>query len=67
MKYLSEEFQKGMNMAVDPVNANLPDIAIRTTTVYSPWYAQTCNGCKFKFREGDRVRLCPKCSEAPPA
>ena len=50
-------------MAKDPVNANLPDLAIRMTTVYSPWYARTCAVCKHKFREGDMVRVCPKCSQ----
>jgi hypothetical protein len=52
-----------MAMAVDPANANLPDLAIRTTTINSPWYARTCRVCRDKFREGDRVRLCPRCGE----
>jgi len=58
---LREEMESGIDMAADPANANLPDLAIRITTVYSPWYARACPVCRHKFREGDRVRLCPEC------
>lgn len=57
------EILLGQDMAADPENAQLPDLVIRTTTVYSPWYACSCRVCKDKFREGDRVRLCPVCGE----
>jgi len=63
MKYLRDEFDSGMVMAADPTNANLPESAVRTTTIYSSWFSQTCRVCKFKFREGDRVRLCPRCGK----
>ena len=50
-------------MAADPDNAELPDLALRTTTIRSRWYGRTCRECKLKFREGDRVRLCPRCGK----
>ncbi len=62
-KYLRDEIEIGIHMADDPANANLPDLAPRVTTINSPWYARTCRVCKHKFREGDRVRLCPQCDE----
>ena len=49
----------GVASSRDPVNAFLPDLHPRTTTIYSPWYTRTCLVCGQKFREGDRVRLCP--------
>jgi len=58
---LRVEISQGMAMAVDPTNANLPNLALRTTTINSPWYARTCRVCQDKFREGDQVRLCPEC------
>jgi len=54
----------GIAASRDPVNAGLPDLALRLTTIYSPWYALYCPECRFKFREGDRVRLCPLCGQA---
>jgi len=61
--YLHKELTIGLEMADDPINANLPDLNIRTTSIYSPWYAQVCSVCFFKFREGDKVRVCPKCKK----
>ncbi len=63
------EIDLGMASSRDPVNAFLPDLYARTTTIYSPWYTRTCPVCRHKFREGDRVRLCPghqgkPCSQA---
>ena len=54
----------GIDWANDPVNAGLPDLVSRVTTIYSRWYARTCLACYDRFREGDRVRLCPRCHEA---
>jgi hypothetical protein len=51
----------GLKMAADPANANLPELALRITTLHSAWYMDTCRVCRNKFREGDRVRLCPRC------
>ena len=59
--FLRDEIGQGLLLAADPSNAGLPELAVRSTTVYSPWYAQTCIVCMQKFREADRVRLCPKC------
>jgi len=58
----------GISLAADPDNAKLPELAIRATTMNSPWHARTCKVCKNKFREGDQVRVCPgscggKCGE----
>ena len=53
------EIDLGIASSRDPVNAFLPDLHPRTTTIYSPWYTRTCPVCGHKFREGDRVRLCP--------
>jgi hypothetical protein len=53
------EIDLGIASSRDPVNAFLPDLHPRTTTIYSPWYTRTCPACGHKFREGDRVRLCP--------
>ncbi len=61
---LRAEILCGEEMSEDPVNANLPDLVIRVTTIYSPWYAQSCKVCRHKFREEDSVRLCPQCDEA---
>ncbi len=60
-KVLREQFQNGRGMAEDPLNANLPALALRVTTIHSPWFTETCKVCKQKFREGDQVRLCPRC------
>lgn len=62
--YLRQEIDKGLAASRDPKNAGLPDLAPRTTTMYSSWYTRTCPVCKHKFREGDRVRLCPLCQQA---
>jgi uncharacterized C2H2 Zn-finger protein len=64
IRFLRNEIDSGIAMAADPTNANLPDLAIRITSVNSPWYSQTCLICKHKFREGDQVRLCPQCGKA---
>src|SRR5215472_15840546 len=61
---IDAEVELGIALSADPVNANLPDLAVRITTINSPWFARTCRICKDKFREGDQVRLCPNCSEA---
>ncbi|MET0649061.1 MAG: hypothetical protein ABW208_20825 [Pyrinomonadaceae bacterium] len=61
---LREELDAGIAVARDPENADLPKEAVRTTTMYSPWYVRTCPQCKQKFRAGDRVRLCPLCERA---
>src|SRR5579859_2170972 len=61
---ISAEVELGIALSADPANANLPDLAIRVTTINSPWFARTCRICKDKFREGDQVRLCPDCGEA---
>jgi hypothetical protein len=55
---------EGITIAADPTNANLPILALRTTTLYSSWFANACRGCRDKFRDGDRVRLCPRCHAA---
>jgi uncharacterized C2H2 Zn-finger protein len=61
---LREEIRAGLSAARDPDNAVLPDLHLRTTTIYSAWYTRTCPECKHKFREGDLVRLCPRCGQA---
>ncbi len=61
---LRQEIKAGIAASRDPENAGLPDLAARTTTIYSPWYTRTCPECKLKFREDDRVRLCPVCEQA---
>ncbi len=53
----------GLSLANDPRNADRPRLGRRVTTTYSPWYTRTCGVCQLKFREGDRVRLCPECDE----
>jgi hypothetical protein len=60
---LRSEVEVGMAMARDPLNAGKPPLAQRVTTMYSQWYGKVCKVCSFRFREGDVVRLCPKCSE----
>ncbi len=62
--HLRDEMNAGIAAARDPDNAELPDLYARQTTIYSPWYTRTCPECKHKFREGDRVRLCPLCGQA---
>lgn len=59
------ELDLGIESSRDPVNAFLPDLTLRTTTIYSPWYTRTCPGCRHKFREGDRVRVCPGTAGKP--
>jgi hypothetical protein len=61
---LHGEVGAGITLAADSVNAGLPHLAVRVTTMYSLWYARTCRVCLYKFREGDRVRLCPSCQVA---
>lgn len=58
---LREEVQAGLAASRDPKNAGLPDLCLHQTTMYSPWFTDTCPECQHKFREGDMVRLCPKC------
>ena len=60
---IRKEFNKGEKSARDPINANLPLLALHKTTLYSKWLAQVCPKCDFLFREGDRVRICPKCQQ----
>lgn len=62
-KLLGLEADLGIAMAADPLNANLPDLHLRVTSLNSAWFARTCKECKDTFREGDQVRLCPKCGE----
>lgn len=61
---IRQELELGASAAKDPDNAGLPDLAPRTTTIYSPWYTRICPECKLKFREEDRVRICPSCGQA---
>ncbi len=63
IRNLRDEIERGLTLASDPVNANLTALALRGTTIYSPWFVCTCKVCRFKFRVGDLVRLCPKCKE----
>lgn len=63
-KQLRAEIDLGVAMAADPANANLPDLALRVTSVNSPWFTRTCRVCHHKFREGDQVRICPQCGQA---
>ncbi len=58
------ELDQGKAESLDPDNAGLKDLALRRTTIYSPWYTRLCPGCKHKFREEDKVRLCPQCGHA---
>ncbi len=60
-EFFREEIDLGITMAADPDNAGLSELAIRITTMNSPWFSRTCRMCKDKFREGDLVRICPKC------
>ncbi len=60
---IGEEMEVGIALSADPINANLPDLALRTTTINSAWFGQICGVCKDKFRDGDLVRLCPNCAE----
>lgn len=62
-RQLRAELQQGILMSADPENANLSALAIRATTIHSRWYTLTCKVCRDKFREADRVRLCPECGE----
>lgn len=62
--HLREEMDIGQKMAADPTNANLPDLALRITSLHSTWFMRTCRVCQNKFREGDLVRLCPRCNQA---
>lgn len=61
---IAEQIEDGLKASRDPLNADLPDLALRSTTIYSPWYTQPCPECQFKFREGDMVRVCPDCGQA---
>lgn len=60
---IDADMQVGVALSADPTNANLPDLVLRTTTINSLWFGQTCRICKDKFREDDLVRLCPSCNE----
>ena len=60
---LRNAFTTGFAAARDPLNADLPPLAARVTTIYSPWYTRTCPECCHKFREADRVRRCPSCGQ----
>lgn len=57
------EIELGLTLSADPTNAGLPELAIRITTIHSPWFARACRVCGDKFRDSDRVRLCPRCGE----
>lgn len=61
IRQLRQELDLGLRMAVDPTNANLPPLTLRVTTMHSPWFMTLCGQCHNKFREGDLVRLCPRC------
>ncbi|MDX9956170.1 MAG: hypothetical protein RBT75_18880 [Anaerolineae bacterium] len=61
---LREQFEQGKRAAQDPANAELPELCLRTTTIYSRWFTLTCPECKHTFREEDKVRLCPECGQA---
>ena len=61
---VEKELKKGLEISRDPSNANLGDNAIRITQISSKWYHESCMICDFKFREGDKVRICPKCKIA---
>lgn len=61
---LRAQFELGKRAAQDPANAELPELYLRTTTIYSPWFTLTCPECQHTFREGDKVRLCPECGQA---
>jgi hypothetical protein len=60
-RLLRAELEQGRVLATDPRNAGLPELARRVTTLSSPWFSALCKVCRHKFREGDRVRLCPQC------
>lgn len=60
---LRHAFEAGFDMSVDPTNANLPPLALRVTTLTSPWFMNNCPVCQNQFREGDLVRLCPRCEK----
>ena len=64
LETVREEMKTGIDSSRDPANANLSELAARTTTIYSPWYLHFCLSCRHKIREGDRVRLCPLCGSA---
>jgi hypothetical protein len=55
------EIEDGLATSQDSLNADLPELALRITTIYSPWYTRTCLQCKHRFREGDQIRICPEC------
>ncbi|HEX8141237.1 MAG TPA: hypothetical protein VF553_01490 [Pyrinomonadaceae bacterium] len=61
---LRGEIEQGLSAARDPANAGLPELVVRVTTIYSPWYTRACPVCKDRFRDDDRVRLCPQCEQA---
>ena len=63
-RLLRHQVKVGEEMAADPANANLPELALRVTTLDSHWFTQLCTVCGNKFREGDRVRVCPDCGRA---
>ena len=62
--HLRQEILQGRESARDPLNANLPVLFLRVTTMYSPWFARNCPVCKDNFRERDQVRVCPQCHQA---
>ncbi len=63
-KKIKKEIDKGKEIANDPINALLPDHAIRVTTITSDWFTQECEHCNLNFREEDHVHVCPKCEDA---
>ena len=63
LECLREEFEHGLRIAVDPANANQPPLRRRATTLNSAWFMNFCPVCHQRFREGDLVRLCPRCEK----
>lgn len=63
---LTQAFQRGLDMARDPLNARCaaPDES-RTTTMYSPWLLRLCPRCHHTFREDDLVRPHPDFPDRP--
>jgi predicted RNA-binding Zn-ribbon protein involved in translation (DUF1610 family) len=64
LQELTKEFEQGLSAAQDPENAYLPLKERRKTTIYSDWFTRKCPECGLDFREGDMVKLCPKCQKA---
>ncbi|KPA11749.1 hypothetical protein MHK_008052 [Candidatus Magnetomorum sp. HK-1] len=64
LQELKYEFNEGLLAAQDPENAYLPPLSCLKTTRYSAWFTRKCPECGLDFREGDMVKLCPKCKQA---